>query len=160
MEISNNTVVTIHYTLKNNNGDIIDSSSDAGPFSYLHGANNIIPGLESALTGKTVGEKLDTTIEPKDAYGERHDDLIQVLPRAQFAGVDDLQPGMQFQAESTEGNMQIITVTAVNDEEVTVDANHPLAGETLHFSVEILDLREATESEIEHGHTHHDGDDH
>jgi FKBP-type peptidyl-prolyl cis-trans isomerase SlyD len=156
MQISENTVVSIHYTLKNSQGDILDSSSDAEPLTYLHGAGNIIPGLENELSGKSLGDKLEVEVEPDLAYGQRRDELIQKVPRQQFEGIDDLQTGMRFHAQSDNG-IQVITVTEIEEEQVTVDANHPLAGEKLFFAVEITDLREATEAEIEHGHVHQDG---
>lgn len=155
MQISDNTVVSIHYTLKSDAGDILDSSENAGPLTYLHGAGNIIPGLESALTGHEQGEKLNVTVEPDQAYGVHRDDLVQKVTRDKFP-VDDLQPGMRFKAETAQGT-QILTVTEVQAEDVTVDANHPLAGETLHFDVEVVDTRKATAEEVEHGHVHEEG---
>ena len=153
MQVSENKVVSIHYTLKNDAGEVIDSSEGREPLSYLHGAGNIIPGLEKALEGKDVGEHVDVSIAPEEAYGERNDALVQAVPRSAFEGVDEIQPGMQFQAQTPAG-MQILTVVKVEGDEVVVDGNHPLAGETLHFSVDIADVREATEEEKSHGHVH------
>ena len=154
MQVAENTVVAIHYTLTNNAGETLDSSVERGePLAYLHGHGNIIPGLESALVGKSAGDKMDVTVEPEQGYGERHDQLIQQVPRTAFEGVDTLEPGMQFQAETGMGP-RLFTITEVGGEEVTVDGNHPLAGETLNFAVEITDVREASAEELEHGHVH------
>lgn len=155
MQISDNTVVRIHYTLKNKSGDILDSSTDQEPLTYLHGSGTIIPGLEAALTGHKAGDNVQTSIEPKDAYGERYEELVQAVPRSAFP-VQDIEPGMRFSAGSDQGN-QIVTVVKVDDNLVTVDGNHPLAGETLYFDVEVVDLREATEEETAHGHAHGPG---
>lgn len=157
MQIAENKVVYIHYTLTNQTGEVLDSSVERGePLGYLHGHGNIIPGLENALTGKTSGEKLDVTVEPAEGYGDRHDQLVQQVPREAFEGVDELQPGMQFQADTGMGP-RLFTITKVEDEQITVDGNHPLAGETLSFSVEITDVRDASEEELEHGHVHGPG---
>lgn len=151
--IGENCVVTIHYTLTDDAGTVLDSSREGDPLKYLHGAKNIIPGLENELTGKTSGATMKVTVAPQDGYGEHSPEAVQAVPRSAFEGVDDVQPGMQFQTEGPNG-VQIIVVTEVNDEEVTVDANHPLAGKTLHFDVSIEDVRDATPEEIEHGHVH------
>lgn len=156
MQISDNTVVRIHYTLKNESGDVLDSSSGQEPLAYLHGVGNIIPGLESALTGHKAGDNVQASIEPKDAYGERHEELVQSIPRSAFP-VQDIEPGMRFSAGSPDGRDQVVTVVKVEDDIVTVDGNHPLAGETLYFDVEVVDLREATEEEATHGHVHGPG---
>lgn len=157
MQVAENTVVSIHYTLTNNAGETLDSSVERGePLAYLHGHGNIIPGLENALLGKAAGDKMDVTVAPEEGYGERHDQLIQQVPRTAFEGVDTLEPGMQFQAETGMGP-RLFTITEVGGEEVTVDGNHPLAGETLNFAVEITDVREASAEELEHGHVHGPG---
>ena len=155
MQISENAVVSIHYTLTNNAGETIDSSVERGePLAYLHGAGNIIPGLENALVGKAAGDKLDVTVTPEEGYGERHEQLIQQVQKTALEGNEDnLQPGMQFQAQ-TEAGQRVFTITAVEGDEVTVDGNHPLAGETLNFAVEVTDVREASAEEKEHGHVH------
>ncbi len=139
MKIAENAAVSIHYTLTNDTGEVLDSSQGQEPLDYVHGSGQIIPGLEAALEGKETGDKLQVTIAPEDAYGPRHDELIQPVPREAFEGVEDIQPGMQFQAQSEQG-VQLVTVTAVDDTTVTVDANHPLAGETLHFDVEVASV--------------------
>ncbi|MDX1804511.1 MAG: peptidylprolyl isomerase [Alcanivorax sp.] len=158
MQISDNKVVSFHYTLTNNAGETIDSSLQRGePLAYLHGHGNIVPGLEKALTGKAAGDKMDVTVTPEEGYGERHEQLIQQVPTSAFEGADgELQPGMQFQAQ-TEAGPRIFTITAVEGDQVTVDGNHPLAGETLNFAVEITEVRDATDEEQEHGHVHGPG---
>lgn len=138
------------YSLTDEEGNLLDSSEGRGPLSYVHGAGSIIPGLESALEGKGPGEHVDAVIEPSDAYGERDDERIVTLPRERFSGVDSIEPGMQFQAQ-VDGQTQILTVQEAGQEEVTVDANHPLAGKTLTFAVDIREVREASEEERNEG---------
>lgn len=159
MNVSEETVVSIHYTLKDDKGQVLDSSSGGEPLSYLHGAGNIIPGLEEALEGKTTGDKFKVTLPPEKGYGERDERLVQAIPKNQFQNADRLQPGMQFQINSQGGPM-ILTVVEVKDNEVVVDGNSPLAGATLHFDVEITEVRKATEEELEHGHVHGPGGHH
>ncbi len=154
MQIQDNAVVSIHYTLTNEAGDTIDSSAGAEPLAYLHGAANIIPGLENALLGKTVGDKLEVTVAPADGYGEHVAELVQEVPQEMFQGVEEVEIGMEFHAESNTGQPIAVTVTKVEDGTVTIDANHPLAGVTLTFDVEIVEIREATAEEQEHGHAH------
>lgn len=153
MQIAERCVAYFHYTLTNDAGDQLDSSRGGEPMAYLHGKGNIIPGLEKALEGKAAGDTLNVTVAPGDAYGERVEALVQAVPRAAFGGVADLQPGMRFQAETQQGPVPVV-VTEVGIEEVTVDGNHPLAGVTLHFDVEITDVREASVEEVLHGHVH------
>jgi len=159
MKNTENPVVSIHYTLTNKAGEKLDSSIGAEPLTYLHGAGNIIPGLENALADKTVGDKLTVTIEPEDAYGERNEEHIQTVPRDMFQGIDNIEVGMQFQADSSNGPA-VVTITAVEDDQVSIDGNHPLAGEQLTFDVEVMDIRPATETEMEHGHIHGAGCNH
>lgn len=156
MKVAENTVVVIDYTLKDNDGSVIDSSEGAGPLAYLHGAGNIIPGLEEALVGKEAGDEVQASIEPGKAYGERHEQLKQDVPRELFSGVDKVEVGMQFQSETEQGPV-LVTVTDVKEETVTVDGNHPLAGVHLNFDVTIREVREASEEELEHGHVHGEG---
>ncbi|MEX0730873.1 MAG: peptidylprolyl isomerase [Aquisalimonadaceae bacterium] len=153
MQIAKDTVVAIDYTLKDDEGEVLDTSEGKEPLTYLHGAGNIIPGLEQALEGKAPGEELSVRVEAKDAYGERNDELQQAVPRDLFKDVEELQPGMQFQAQGG-GGAQVVTVVAVEGEEVTVDANHPMAGVALNFDVKIKEVRDATDEEREHGHAH------
>lgn len=155
MAIADDVVVSMHYVLTSSTGEVLDSS-DSGPLSYLHGHSNIIPGLERELAGKTVGEKLEVVIQPDEAYGARHEELVQTIPREAFEGVDRIEAGMQFHAQTPEGG-QLVTITKVEGDQITIDGNHPLAGEVLHFQVEITDVREATEEEKAHGHVHGPG---
>ncbi len=156
MKISKDRVVSIDYTLKDVNGEIIDTSDGRAPLDYVHGSGSIIQGLENALEGKAVGDELTVTIPPEEAYGLRDDSLAQSVDRKIFETEEDLQVGMQFQAPSEQG-MMIVTVTEIKDDSVTVDTNHPLAGETLHFDVAVVDVRDATEEELGHGHAHGSG---
>ncbi|MDQ6993524.1 MAG: peptidylprolyl isomerase [Mariprofundus sp.] len=153
MQIADKKVVSIHYTLTNDAGEVLDSSRDANPLVYLHGAKNIIPGLETALIGKLAGDELAVVVEPSDAYGEYNEQMTQVVPREMFAGVDEIEAGMEFQAETSQG-VEVIRVAAVDGDEVTIDGNHPLAGKRLHFAVSIHEVREANEEELTHGHVH------
>lgn len=154
MQIALNSVVSIHYTLTDDAGSVLDSSNNADPLVYLHGAQNIIPGLENALTGKRAGDSLDVRVSPEEGYGLRVPELIQQVPREMFQGVAQIEPGMSFQAQDQSGYMQRVHVTAVDGDLVTVDANHPLAGQHLNFNVSIVDIRPATTEEIDHGHVH------
>ncbi|MBN6151983.1 peptidylprolyl isomerase [Xanthomonas sp. AmX2] len=151
MEIANGLVATIHYTLTDDAGEIIDKSAPDNPLSYLHGAGNIVPGLEKALTGKRPGESVQADVIPAEGYGPRHDQLVQQVPRSSFPDADTLAPGMQFQAQTDQGPL-LVTVTEVGQEQVTIDGNHPLAGQVLHFAVEVAGVREATAQEKNQGH--------
>ena len=152
MEIQKGRVVGMHYTLRNEEGEIIDTSEGREPLQFLQGYGNIIPGLESELEGKKLGDALDVVVEPENGYGVRHDQLIQQVPREAFQ-VDDLQVGMQFQAQTEQGPVPI-RVVAIEGEQVTIDGNHELAGVRLHFAVSIESVREASEEELTHGHVH------
>ena len=154
MHIAEQSVVSIHYTLTNDAGETLDTSDGREPLVYIHGAQNIIPGLENELTGKSVGDSFDVTIQPEEAYGTVNPELVQTVPHSAFEGVEKVEPGMQFQARGDNGETQVITVTEVGDSGVTVDGNHPLAGQVLNFSVRVEEIREATEEEIAHGHIH------
>jgi FKBP-type peptidyl-prolyl cis-trans isomerase SlyD len=159
MEIAEQRVAYIHYTLTNDQGEVLDSSQGSEPLAYLHGGGNIIPCLEKALLGKKVGDKLVVKVAPAEGYGERNDALIQQVPRRAFQGVKDIQPGMSFHAQGANGPMQV-TVTRVVGDMVTVDGNHPLAGENLNFDVEVTEVRAATAEEMSHGHVHGAGGHH
>lgn len=154
LAIGNDVVVTIHYTLSDDDGNVIDSSSEAEPLPYLHGANNIIPGLENALAGKQEGDSIKIRVTPEDGYGEIIPELIQVVDRSAFQGVDAIEPGMNFQAQDPSGHTRNIVVKDVSNDTVTVDGNHPLAGVALNFDVSVVGVREATPEELEHGHVH------
>jgi len=146
----------MHYTLKSNQGDLLDSSEGKTPLAYIQGGGNIIPGLEKQLEGKKVGDKVSAVVEPAEGYGERHDGLVHVVSKNGFQGEEELVEGMQVQVETNNG-VSIAQVTKIQGEDVTLDLNHPLAGMTLHFDVEITAVREATKDELEHGHVHGPG---
>ncbi|MEM1082286.1 MAG: peptidylprolyl isomerase [Pseudomonadota bacterium] len=150
MQASTNHVVMIDYTLTNNDGEVIDSSDGREPLAYLHGFGNIIPGLEKALEGKQEGDELDVKVEPEEGYGVHREELVQTLSIEAFAGQERVEPGMKFNAESSQGPM-VVTITAVEDGQVTIDANHDLAGQQLNFAVVIRGVRQASEEEIEQG---------
>ena len=152
--IGDKMVVSMHYTLTDNDGKVLDSSEGAEPLDYLHGAGNIIPGLETALIGKVADDALKVTVEPKEGYGELIPELIQKVNKSAFEGVDNLEPGMAFEAQGPDGQVQRVVISAVEGDEVTVNGNHPLAGVTLNFDVKIVSVRDATEEEIAHGHVH------
>lgn len=152
--IGDNVVATFHYKLTNNAGDVLDSSEGRDPLSYLHGAGNIIPGLEKELKGKTAGAPMQVSVSPEEGYGVVQEALIEVVPREAFQGVESIEPGMAFEAAGNDGHARRIVVTKVEGEEITVDGNHPLAGVELTFDVEIVEVRDATEEEISHGHVH------
>jgi len=156
MQIGEGTVVAMDYALKDDEGTIIDQSQPGQPLSYLHGYKNIIPGLESALEGKGAGETVEVRVSPADGYGEINSELEQVVPRDRFQGIDELEVGMQFQANTDQGPISVRVVN-VEDDNVTVDGNHPLAGKHLNFNVTVQDVRAATEEELAHGHIHHGG---
>jgi FKBP-type peptidyl-prolyl cis-trans isomerase SlyD len=158
MQVARDAVVAIHYTLKNDAGEVLDSSSGGEPLAYIQGGGNIIPGLEEALEGHVVGDKLDVSIPAEKAYGAQEPGLIQQVPRRHFGGTD-VKPGMRFTAETEQGQRQVV-VTRIAGDMVTVDGNHPLAGQALHFSVEITEVRVATEEELSHGHVHGPGGHH
>jgi len=153
MLIAENCVVSIYYELTNDAGEVIDASAEGEPLTYLQGAHNIIPGLENQLTGQTAGAKLTVTVQPEDGYGAHSPDLVQEVPRDAFPEPDALEVGMRFNAQSDNGTMSVV-ITAVTPTTVTVDANHPLAGQVLHFAVTVDDVREASAEELSHGHVH------
>jgi FKBP-type peptidyl-prolyl cis-trans isomerase SlyD len=153
MQIESNSVVTLHYTLKDNDGNIIDQSDD-GSFLYLHGAMNIIPGLENALTGKAAGDEVSVSVPPEQGYGVKDPARIQDVPKEMFEGNDDIQVGVQFHAEAPDGSAVVVTVIEVKDDVVVIDGNHALAGVDLNFDVKIVDVRAASEEEVSHGHVH------
>lgn len=160
MQIAKNSVVAFNYTLTDPQGQVIDTSQGKEPLTYLHGVGQIIPGLEKHLEGKEVGANVKVTVAPEEAYGIRDDRAIQQVPKAAFQGVPDIKPGMQFRAQGPQGQTQLVTVTKVEDDQITVDGNHPLAGVTLNFDVSIVSVREATKEEAEHGHAHGAGGHH
>ena len=152
MQAKQDNVVSIHYVLRDTEGEIIDQSQEGQPLAYLHGHGNIVPGLEKAIEGHGEGDEVKATVEPEEGYGPYREELVQKVNREAFQGVDELAPGMSFRAESDAGPM-IVTIKSV-------DGNHVLAGQTLNFTVNIADVRQATETEIEHGHVHDEHDAH
>lgn len=154
MVVENDTVVTIAYTLKDADGSVLDASGDGEGLSYLHGHQNIVPGLESALAGKAVGDEVNAEVAPEQGYGERREDLVFAVPRDRMPADAELEPGMQFRAQGEEGQEMVVTLVEVGENEVQMDGNHPLAGQTLFFDVAVQDIRAATAEEISHGHVH------
>ena len=150
MQAEADTVVSIDYTLKDNDGEVIDTSEGREPLSYLHGHGNIIPGLEKALEGKTEGDELQVSVEPEEGYGPHRDELVQQVSMEAFAGIDQVEPGMKFNAESAQGPL-VVKVTKIEGDQVTIDANHDLAGQELNFEVTVRDIREASSDELEQG---------
>ncbi|GAB1431905.1 peptidylprolyl isomerase [Spirochaetota bacterium] len=161
MVIEKNRVVAIDYVLKDNDGLEMDSS-DGTPLLYLHGNGNLIPGLEKQLEGKKTGDKLHCVIAPEDAYGLRDEEMVFTVSRNDFAEAETIELGMQFHAPH-EGGVSVVTVTGIDGDKISLDANHPLAGKTLHFDVSVSDIREASAEELQHGHVHgahaHEDDD-
>jgi FKBP-type peptidyl-prolyl cis-trans isomerase SlyD len=162
MQIANETVVTIHYTLTDDKGVVLDSSVGEEPMSYVHGQGHMVPGLEKALQGKSVGDSFKVSVAPADGYGDRDNELVQQVPRKEFP-VDDVEVGMHFQTRGKQGT-RIVTVMAVDAESITIDANHPLAGTTLNFDVQVVEVRAATPEDLQpscgscsscSGHHHH-----
>ncbi len=148
-----NSVVLMDYTVKDDEGNLIDTSAGQDPLAFILGMGNIIPGLERAFIGKKKGDSFQVRVKPEEGYGERDEALVEVVPRTQFSGIKDLRPGMQLQAQ-TDDEVMVVTVVKLTDKEVTVDANHPLAGKTLNFDVAVVDVRTATQEELSHGHVH------
>ena len=155
MQIEKHSVVTINYTLKDNEGNVIDTSEGDEPLTYLHGVGQLVSGLENALQGKQEKDQVSVKIPPDEGYGERNEELVQSLPRDAFRGIEQIEVGMQFQSGHS-----VVTVTNVGIQEITVDGNHPLAGYDLNFDVEVIGLRAATKEEIDHGHVHGAGGHH
>ncbi|MCF8058862.1 MAG: peptidylprolyl isomerase [Bacteriovoracaceae bacterium] len=153
MQVEEKKVVSIHYKLTDDDGNILDSSENAQPLVFIHGIGMLIPGLEKALEGKVKGDKLNVSVKPEDGYGERDEGLTQMVPKTQFDDTETIQIGMQFQVETEQGVL-VVTVTKVTDDEVKIDGNHPLAGVNLNFDVSVEEIREATQEELDHGHVH------
>ncbi len=159
MQIEKNKVAVIDYSVKTAEGQMIDTSEGTEPLAFLCGFHNIVPGLESALVGKSEGDQVEVVVNPDEAYGQYNQEMVKEVPLSAFQGVEKVEEGMQFQAESPNGP-QLITVTKVENEMVTVDGNHPLAGIELHFDVTVKQVRDASEEEIAHGHVHGEGGHH
>ena len=155
MKVTDNKVVLLNYTLKNVAGEVLDSSDGNDPLAYIHGIGSIVEGLENALTGKQAGDKLDVSVEAAEAYGEYDESLVQPVKRSDF-GEHPVEVGSQFHADTAIGP-RVVTVTAIDGDDVIVDANHSLAGEDLVFHVEVVEVREAAEEELDHGHVNGPG---
>ena len=158
MQIGTHKVVSIHYTLRDNDGNIIDSSDGGAPLTYIQGIGNLILGMEEGLEGKSKGDKVDIKVSPEKGYGVRNDEMIQQVPKTAF-GDQEVKAGMQFQAQTGHGT-QVVTITEIGTDTVTVDGNHPLAGVELNFAVEVMSIREASKEELDHGHVHGEGGHH
>lgn len=154
LAISKNSVVSLHYKLTDDDGNVLEHSDKSGPLNYLHGAGTMIRGLEKALAGKTAGERLQVRVAPAEAYGQVFPGLVQTLERSAFKQVENIEVGMRFEAETPDGTLERIVVTKVEGNDITIDANHPLAGMALNFEIEILSVRAATPEEIDYGHAH------
>lgn len=153
MPVRKDKVVSFNYTLRDPQGEVIDTSEGGEPLTYLHGHGSLIPGLEIALEGKDVGQQLNVKVKPEQAYGPRDEKMVQAVPRTNFQGIDKIEPGMQFQAQTPNGP-RVVRIVKVDTDNITVDANHPLAGMPLDFDVTIANVRDATPEEIAHGHVH------
>ena len=159
MPITKNSVVAFAYTLTDDDDAVIDSADAQNPLAYLHGHSQLIPGMENALSGREVGDRFSIVLPPEEAYGVYDENLAGAVPRSAFEGADEVEVGMQFQMEFP-GGLRAVTVSVIDDQHVTVDGNHPLAGETLHFDIEVVSIRPATRDEIEHRHAHGPGGHH
>lgn len=156
MDVAKDRVVRFHYALSDDAGNLIEQSNGAQPLAVLWGHGGLIPGVERALEGRVAGDTLDLVVAPEDGYGERRPELLQRLSKKYFPNADRLKPGMVTQVH-TEGGPRAVTVRKVGMSVIDVDGNHPLAGQTLRFAIEIVDVRAAEPDEIEHGHVHGDG---
>ena len=154
MDIGKNAVVYIDYTLKDDNGETLDSSSGGEPLAYLHGVGQLVAGLETELEGKGIGDVFAVSVTAAEGYGEFEKDLIIEVPKERFEGDGEISEGTQVQAQQEDGTVQVFTITQVEGKNVTLDGNHPLAGQTLHFDIEVKDVREASAEELDHGHVH------
>lgn len=159
MKVAKNTVVSITYTLKDSEGNLIDSADASDPLAYLHGVGNLIPGMEKALDDRDNGESFQVVIPPEEGYGMFDEELIWELEKDQFAELGEVEEGLQFVLE-TEDDQVLVTVVDIKDDVVIVDGNHELADETLYFDITVVDVREATPEELEHGHAHGPGSAH
>jgi len=157
VQVAENKIVGIEYTLTDSEGEVLDTSEGRGPLAYLHGKGGIIPGLEEALTGKAVGDELKVVVPPEKGYGQRNDGLLNRVPKEAFGGQLEFELGLQFPVQDQNGQPRLVTIVHIEEEAVVLDANHPLAGETLTFDVKIVEVRDATEEELTHGHSHGEG---
>ena len=154
MTVKKDAVVEMHYTLKNDAGEVVDSSKGQDPMPFIQGRGNIIPGLEKALEGMIAGDTCDVSVKPEDGYGVHHAEGIQEIPKEALQGIENIEIGMELQSQDEQGNPFIVRIEEIKDDVIIINANHPLAGQTLHFNVSIESVREATADELEHGHVH------
>ena len=154
MKISKDHVVSLAITLRDDKGEVLESSEESGPLEYLHGYDDLVPGLEAALEGLSVGDKKEVKVPPEEGYGVYDASLVAVVPREEFPVDQEMEVGMQVFGETEDDDEVPFWVSAMDDEKVTLDGNHPLAGAELHFSVEVLSIRAAEADELEHGHVH------
>jgi FKBP-type peptidyl-prolyl cis-trans isomerase SlyD len=159
VQIAADSVVLIHYTLKDDDGKVLDSSAGGEPLAYIQGHGNLVSGLEKALEGKSRGNRIEVAVAPAEGYGTRNEALVQRVPKRTLQRTGEIRKGMQFQAQTEEG-VRVFTVTTVVGDMVTLDGNHPLADQTLYFDVEVVEVRAATAEELEHGHVHGAGGHH
>ncbi|GAB4380030.1 MAG: peptidylprolyl isomerase [Calditrichia bacterium] len=160
MPIQPNQVVTIHYTVKDEDGQILDTTKNQEPFSYLSGRNQILPKLEEKINEMVIGSKAETTLAPEDGYGEYREDAVQTIKRSEFPENTELKEGMRFMANTPDGRQMPLTIKEIDGDNVTIDFNHALAGKTLTFDIQLVDVRDATQEELEHGHAHGTGGHH
>jgi FKBP-type peptidyl-prolyl cis-trans isomerase SlyD len=155
MQIAEKKAVAIHYTLKDDAGEVLDTNVSRDPLWYLQGVGNLVPGLEKAVEGKSAGDEIDVKLSPDEGYGARDEREVRNVPLRKFPGVK-VQVGGRYQFKADDG-MRGVLVTAVKGDYATIDGNHPLAGQALHFNVKVVDVRDATAEELEHGHVHGPG---
>lgn len=160
MAIEQNKVVTMNFTLTDDHGNVLDSTAQGGPFSYISGKNMVLPKLEEAVNGMLIGSKKNLKLEAKDGYGNYNDDAVQVVGKENFPEDFVLEVGMEYMASNPDGVQMPFTISNVDGEEITVDFNHPLAGKNLNFDIELLNVRDATVEELSHGHVHGSGGHH
>jgi len=160
MKVANHHVIGIEYTLKDGKGEVLDSNEGSEPLLYIQGLGQIVDGLEKALDGKSLGDNLEVKVSAEDGYGVFDDELIQKVPRSEFKDMEPLEEGMEIVVEDEDGEDQVMSITDISPDEVTLDGNHPLAGQELNFKVRIASVRAATQDEIEHGHAHGEGGHH
>jgi FKBP-type peptidyl-prolyl cis-trans isomerase SlyD len=151
--IKKNSVVSIQYSLKDDNASLLDSNSKADPLSYIQGAGDLLPAVEAALEGKSPGDSVQLDLSPEDGYGVRDDSLVFVVSREKLDGMEDTSIGTRYRVNTRDGE-KILTLTEMDDKRVTLDGNHPLAGKRLHFDISVVGVRECTPDELSHGHVH------
>ena len=154
MNVSKDKVITANYVLKNIDGELLDESTPENPMAYLHGSGDVAEGLENALEGKVISDKINVTLKPDEAYGDYDESLVQEVSKEMFSDIEELEEGLIFQAETPEGEVREYEIVGIEGDKITIDSNHPLAGETLVFDIDITGIREASAEEIEHGHIH------